>query len=89
MSADYKTRDPFFDERDPVCNHGGGPDDIAAETWTRLRIAAAVDARLPSVLIWIANGMSQAEVAERLGVDPSRVSQLITTLRKTSVTTSR
>lgn len=89
MTVEYKTRDPFFDDREPDCDTRGGSDDISAETWTRLRLAAVVDARLPSILIWIAGGMTQAEVAERLDVAPQYVSKLIQKLRTTSLTIGR
>jgi DNA-binding NarL/FixJ family response regulator len=64
-----------------VANPGNGAADAAADTNIRRRIAATVDPRLPSVIMWLADGETQQEVADRLKISPQAVSQLIKRLR--------
>lgn len=64
-----------------VANPGNGAADTAADTNIRRRIAATVDPRLPSVIMWLADGETQQEVADRLKISPQAVSQLIKRLR--------
>lgn len=67
-----------------VANPGNGAADTAADTNIRRRIAASVDPRLPSIILWLADGETQQEVSNRLGISPQAVSQLIKRLRSKS-----
>jgi len=64
-----------------IANPGNGAADAAADANIRRRIAASVDARLPSVIMWLADGETQQEVADRLGVSRQAVSRLTKRLR--------
>jgi hypothetical protein len=67
-----------------IANPSRGAANVEAETNTRRRIAASVDARLPAIIMWLADGETQEQVAHRLGVTQQAVAKLLKRLRRTA-----
>lgn len=59
------------------------PTMLAADADCLKRLAPAIDGRLPDILHWIADGWTQAQIAERLGINQQRVSAIVKRLRAT------
>ena len=76
--ADYKTRDPFFDDRDPKLERI----ESASDRWIEaLKLANSVDQRLPGIMIDLAGGLTQEEAARRAKVTQQSVAHLLRKLR--------